>query len=351
MAHAAAVPVDLLDLHLRQDKMSPFITPAAEIGWDEKLGVFATLTARASREAFASECWHAVRYGSVVETLSDRLNIVFDDSKLALDHLPLAAEGDRHRELRRTFAQHLSSRTVALSGVIDEFVAERVQLLARKDEVDLMADLVVPLVDQVNFFLSDAPAVDGEFSISRIFDALIGVRSRQKIEQSLKAMHSDMAGRGLDQDDVVGRAMVLHVLSGDSLAGTIGNSLQAILAANEGRALSEIEFPEGFVDTSVPYIERCAQADTVLCGHAFQRDSRIRVYLLPFLTGEGDVDPVGIFGHGRHVCLGKRISIIVWRSLIGQLGAIDRIVSAVTCKPRAPDYVFSFPATLTVSLR
>ncbi|MEO1249218.1 MAG: hypothetical protein AAFW76_05195, partial [Pseudomonadota bacterium] len=164
------VPVDLLDLHLRDDKGAPFANPTAHFGWDEKLGVFATLTPEASRAAFASTDWHALEFNTIYERLSARLNLEFTSSVLALSHLPLSAEGERHRSLRRALAAHLSSRTATLQETIPALIAKHLAPVHQNDSVELMAEFVIPLVNDVNELLCDAPAPDVDISVSRIFD-------------------------------------------------------------------------------------------------------------------------------------------------------------------------------------
>lgn len=351
MLSTDAVPIDLLDLHLRDDRGAPFANPRTHFGWDEKLGVFATLTPEASRAAFASTDWHALEFNTIYERLSDRLNVAFTHSVLALSHLPLSAEGDRHRSLRRALAAHLSSRTVALQERIPELIASHLDALHHRDSVELMAEFVIPVVDQVNELLCDAPAPDVAISVSRIFDSLIGVRSRQRIEDGLRAICDEVTQRGNADEEALGRAMVLHILGGDSLGGTLGESLAATLMTHKGWVLSDIDFGETFTATSVPYIERRAVIDTHLCGRDFAKDSRLRVYLLQFLHSADHADAAGLFGHGRHLCLGKRVSNIVWRELARQLGGINRTVTDVAYKVRPSDYIFAYPEAVRVSLQ
>ncbi len=351
MLSTDALPIDLLDLHLRDDKAGPFASPNAHFGWDEKLGVFATLTPEASRAAFASTDWHALEFNTIYERLSARLNLAFSNSVLALSHLPLSAEGERHRSLRRALAAHLSSRTAVLQERIPALIAHTLAPLHHGDSVELMAEVVIPLVNQVNELLCDASAPDVDISVSRIFDSLIGVRSRQKIEAGLEAICQEVSQHGEGDEQALGRAMVLHILGGDSLGGTLGESLAATLNKHEGWTISDIDFGDSFTATSVPYIERRAVADTTLCGREFAKDSRLRVYLLQFLYSADHADAAGLFGHGRHLCLGKRVSNIVWRELVVQLGGINRTVTNVAYKVRPSDYIFAYPEAVRVSLR
>ncbi|MEO1248721.1 MAG: hypothetical protein AAFW76_02660, partial [Pseudomonadota bacterium] len=181
--------------------------------------------------------------------------------------------------------------------------------------------------------------------------SLIGVRSRQKIEAGLQAISEEVTQRGDDDEEALGRAMVLHILGGDSLGGTLGESLAATLTEHVGQTLSNTDFGDNFTATSVPYIERRAVTDTQLCGRDFPKDSRLRVYLLQFLHSADHADAAGLFGHGRHLCLGKRVSNIVWRELVQQLGGVNRTLTDVAYKVRPSDYIFAYPETLRVSLR
>ena len=205
----------------------------------------------------------------------------------------------------------------------------------------------MPLVAWLNARLVGTTHRDDENSLSRIFDRLISIGARSRIEEGLCNIARAMAGA--NSDDILS-AMSLNVLGTDTLAGTLAVSLHDEIAASPPRLLSEIEFSRSPASTSVPFVGRVAAADIEVLGTSFRAGDAIRVYLLPFADNAAEADAVKLFGAGRHVCIGKRLSQIVWAEMTARLGEVQRRARVVDFRLRCPDYLFVFPNRLEVEL-
>jgi hypothetical protein len=133
----------------------------------------------------------------------------------------------------------------------------------------------------------------------------------------------------------------MNILGNDALKGSISLSLWELLERNPGSRLDRIEYRKGMPSTGVPFIERVAREDIEVNGMKVDKGQRVRLYLdatTYSVTGkENDV----LFGKGKHVCLGKPMSLAIWRSLAATLGSIPLYFTLGEMKLRSQDYAFN----------
>ena len=148
----------------------------------------------------------------------------------------------------------------------------------------------------------------------------------------------------------IGRALAIQALGRDTLSGSIGESLYAILGANSGRRLSEIGYPQDYLETATTHVSRDAARDTQVLGTRFAAGARVRVYFQPYVYNRDCAERDGIFGTGKHVCLGKKLSRALWQEIVGHLSGLDRAVTLIDYEQRPSDFVFAHPERLEVAL-
>jgi cytochrome P450 len=133
----------------------------------------------------------------------------------------------------------------------------------------------------------------------------------------------------------------MNILGNDALKGSMSISLWDLLARNPGVRLDRIEYPGSMPSTGVPFIERVALEDTEISGMAVAKGQRVRLYLDATTYHVSGEEADVLFGKGKHVCLGKPMSIAIWRSLIATLGSIPLHFTAGVMKMRTGDYAFN----------
>jgi hypothetical protein len=293
-------------------------------------------------------------YSDDYAALEKRLGIDFSNVLLAFLHIPMCLHEEAHRKARRRVAEHLAARKSDLSDSMSKSLAAHLEPLRREGEPEIMSEVLLPLVLSVTEPLTDVPpAIAAQCrTVSTIFDKSIGPRKRQRIDAELGLMRAAIIGKlGPDaSEDAVGLRLALAVLGRDTLMGTIGASLYSILSANPGRRLNEISYPEMPPETGVPYIERIAINTFSDQQTRFNAGDRLRIYFQAFAYSESPLDQSKIFGVGSHLCMGKALSLDLWREMTSALGKIPLYADIVSHEWRTDDYVFLCPSHLSVRL-
>jgi hypothetical protein len=303
------------------------------------------LTSRHVRPATYSEDYAA---------LQNSLGLDFSDVLFAISYIPLCLHGEPHRIARRRVAEHLAARKSKLEACMVAAVQSHLRILREPGDVEMMRQVLEPLVISVMEPLTDVvPAAAECRMLSKIFDKSIGPRKRQRINAELGRLR-DLISSKLGPDasrEAVGLRVALLILGHDALLGTMGESLHSILAANAGRRLDEMRYPEVPPETGVPFTERVAVESFVDEGKQFNVGDRFRIYLQAFAYSGPARERTRIFGVGSHMCLGKSLSLDLWRAVTSYLASIPLRVEVISHALCSDNYVFLCPDHLTLRLR
>ena len=285
--------------------------------------------------------------------LEDRYGYPFDSLRAIFPHVPLCAHGAEHRDVRRRMAIVLAERRGAVLTRVDAVIEEAVRGLVPGAQVELMETVVVPLVRSVLSTLAGVRFDDETSlnSVSTIFDRMIGFRRRQKADQALQTarmkMRDDPDWQKTEDDENV--LLALFVLGNDLLGSCLGASLYQIFRQNPGRRFSEIAYPAIPNEAGVPYVERIAESPFEYDGIQFAAGARLRVYLHSFAYSD-DGDRGRMFGAGPHTCLGKQLSLDIWRRLTAALERLEARVEVLEYAVRTEDYLFNFPSWIVIKI-
>jgi hypothetical protein len=133
----------------------------------------------------------------------------------------------------------------------------------------------------------------------------------------------------------------MNILGNDALKGSISLSLWEVLARNLGRRLDRIDYPQSIPSTGVPYIERVAKEDTTVMEMTVAKGQRVRLFLDATAFHISGKESDLLFGKAKHLCLGKPMSLAIWRTLVGTLATIPLNFTLGEMKLRSADYAFS----------
>ena len=259
-----------------------------------------------------------VPYAARVSMLSERLGIDLSTTIFVLTVIPLCQNRSRHAEMRRIIAAQIAERSDALKAALAEMVAQRLAPLTRPGPVDVMADVVSPLVGDVISVLIGVPLrLQDSGHISRVFSQVIGVSKRRKLEQELRDLRAALTEAVPDADDlVIGMKLSLAILGRDALMGTLGCSLHQVIAQGEGRAFDQIDWPQLPPRTGVPYIDRMALCPVSVAGKTYEPGAVLRGDLARLEQSDDARAPMSFFGAGAHLCLGRAISLDLWKVMM-----------------------------------
>jgi cytochrome P450 len=314
--------------------------------WDEALQAWMVESAGLAETVLAHPGLSAPPYGELYRMLGEHFGVAFDNLRFAYSHIPLCLHAAEHAKARRGIAGHLATRRGSIDADASAVVARHFNALKQPGTIDLMQAVIEPFVIDLLSVVTglDDIGADQAPTASQIFGRGVGMARRRRMEAEMGRLRrhiADTLGQDPGSDDV-GRSMALLILGRDALTGTLGTSLFALLKDAGPVPLAAIAFPEMMPDTGVPYTERFVVEPVEIAGRTFEVGQKFRVFLGPFTqTGEAR-DRAKIFGVGAHTCLGRPLSLDIWRG-------IGRIFAETTTRVEIVDYalrddeVFAYP--------
>lgn len=286
-----------------------------------------------------------VPYAHRITTLADRLGIDLSATISVLNVIPLCQQRHTHPDMRRAMAALIADRSDTLKAQIPTIAATRLSPLTRPGRVELVAEVIEPLVSDVLSTLIGVRLNMAQSShISRVFSQVMGVAKRRRLDEELIALrHSlqDAFPRADEQE--LGLKLSLAILGRDALSGTLGCSLHEVFATTPGRAFCDMDWPDLPPRTGVPYIDRVALRDVEVGGVALDAGRTVRAALSEY---ENSADPkarLAFFGAGAHLCLGRALSLDLWRAMAAFMRTSPLVPHALDYTLRRDD-VFHMPA-------
>jgi len=307
------------------------------------------------RQLISSEKLRPATYAEDYRVLSQRFDIDFSALVFAFSHIPLCHHGERHARSRRMASEFLAARRTAIAARIPELTARHLSAFKRTGKFEVMSDALEPMIREYICLIAgiEIGAAHDCSHASLIFDRSSGLNKRQAMEAEIAALRKLIVshlGEGAPEDEV-GLRLAYVILGMDPLKGMLGESLHKILESNAGRKLTEIKFPELPPETGVPFIERLVVIPFRLGKIAFNPGDRVRIFLQSFAAEPSDPSRSNFFGAGPHTCLGRSLSVEIWKGVASFLSEIPLFASVLSYAPRTSDYVFTCPDKLVVEVR
>jgi cytochrome P450 len=340
--------LNLLTLHRAPDRRSYFAAEAQPILFDETLRCWVVADRRLAESLLQHENLATVDYVDAYERLQKQFAIPYSNLLYAFRHIPICLNDEAHHRSRRRVAEVSAANRSAFAAAIPRLVSRWFGLLDAAERVELMGQVLLPLVDEVMATLVgiDASTLCRFRGVPGIFDRMIGLRRRSELEAEVGAAR---AAIGIE-NDIGGARLTLLALGHDALLGTIGESLHYLVAANADRRLSDIVYPGAPVETGVPYVERVARQAFAIDSHRFDRGDRIRILMQSFAYAEAQQERLRMFGVGPHACIGRQLSLDLWSQITAKLAQVTRRATIIRHALRSDDYVWTCPSELLIEL-
>lgn len=339
------------DLHRRPDRRAYFGTARNGVAYDTALRCWIVDDPDLVVEALRDPRVGSVDYVAGARQRGSLTGHPLDNQEFAFHHIPIGWEGPDHAEKRKTIARHMAARRDALEVGLPRLVEQHVDSLDRSGEIDLVPEFLVPLVNDLTGLLIGIDiGQDLASKVSPLFDRLLSLRRHTEIDQAIGEARDAIRLQAGDNRDIEGIGTALWILGYDAQLGTLGESLRLLFEKHSGSRIGAIPFPDSPPETGVPYAERDAIEDIELGGCAIRKGDRLRIMFQGFSYSERPDRSTRIFGVGAHACLGRPLSLDLWKLMVDRLARIDRTVTFVSAKTRVTDYVFVCPSSLKVRI-
>jgi cytochrome P450 len=345
--------VDVIVLH-RDHSRHELFPVAKPIFFDRTINAWVIVGPRQCEAILVSPHVEVAPYRSTYERMAaeDR-NFAFNNLIFAFQYLPLCINGEEHRLVRRQVAEFLGARKAIAEAAAPNIVERWLAVLQAHRKVELMGEVIKPMVKQFVATLTGIEAAHLIQSSSTIFDRMMGAKRRRNLDDEIGAIRACIrktlgADSTLDHEGV---RLALFILGNDALAGTFGESLYQLLRHHPNSKLSEIDYPVFPLETSVAFAERFVTEPFQLEGVNFREGERLRIMLQSFAYSAEAADRARIFGAGIHTCLGRQVSLELWSVFTRNLSRIEASVEILDYALRDDDYIFTHPAKLMVRVK
>jgi len=345
----------ILTLHREPARQAYFAGPERRpVFFDPGLNCWVVSDRDDAEAVLQSRSFQVVALSEVYETFQGPSGRTFPNLIFALRHIPVGLNDEAHRDMRRRIAELVARRRGAIAGAIPALVEQWIGPIEERDEVELIGEALSPLVTAFVGVLTETtiPDLHACRRVSMIFDRMIGLRTRRALEDEVGVVRALIrASIGSDAPEVEeGLRLALFALGNDSLVGTIGESLYRILDEHPGVPFQAIPFPDMPVETGVPFFERVVADAVAIGGVRLSPGERVRVLMQGFAYSPDPLDRARIFGAGVHACLGRQMSVDLWREVVRRLARMRVSAEVVDHALRDDNYVFTCPAKIVLRI-
>jgi cytochrome P450 len=249
----------------------------------------------------------------VVATVKTKYGIELPNVDYACGVLPVLVSDDVHPVVRRNFATFLAGRLAELDAKLPELARSSLAPLARKGRVDVVAQVVSPLIQKVFsiFLKSDMPSEFLTIHVTEILSFKAMVSHLKALDARIGRTLAYLRATTPDAEEVAWKFICL-VFGVDSVAMMLAESLVMAFRQIDPANPAPARLPEFPMETGVPVSHRRAKIDFEIDGHRFAAGDLIRLQMQALGYSTLAENRKFIFGGGAHSCLGKQVSLRIW---------------------------------------
>lgn len=308
---------------------------------EDRHAVFAGASAGIWREDDLLRMWVVTDAGLVVRILRSSFTVISDlnevleavKTKYAIELpnvdyacgvLPVLVQDDVHPMIRRSFATFLAGRLAELDAKLPGLVKSCLAPLARKGRVDIVTQVVNPLIQKVFsiFLKSDMPSEFLTIHVTEILSFKAMVSHLRNLDTRIARTLSYLRATTPDEEEV-GWKFICLVFGVDSVAMMLAESLVTALREIDPARPAAARLPEFPVETGVPVSHRRAKSDFEIDGHKFTAGDLIRLQMQSLGYSQLAENRKFIFGAGAHSCLGKQVSLRIWEAFRREFDSLN----------------------------
>jgi hypothetical protein len=328
---AARSSLDLLSLHYRESRRAEF-KAGEEIFFNQELRSWFVFKPELVIDLLRDdERLLAPESVANIKMLETRYKRQFPNLIYAMGCIPLLLNGQVHHETRRSLAEIVSGGRSRVLAALPELMGRHIVPLDRESNAEWVSARLSPLVGEVLGLMCNCPhpLPYPKLVLTRMFDRFVGLSALGEAEKHLGQLRRTIAETAPDVDQA--HVIALLVLGRDSILSTLATALHAILRENQGKRFADIEFPEFPPETGVAVAERVAAAEITVGTQTIAVGDRVRMYFQP-ISDMDSTNKQALFGAGVHSCLGRPISLDVWRTMIETFKGFTSRLILVACE-------------------
>ena len=284
----------------------------------------------------------------LASAVASRHSVSIDYLQEALELLPPFLEGERHAWIRKLIGQYLSVKLREIEPELPGLIHSLLHQLPRPGETDLIRQLLAPLTKHVFSGLAgrELTAQIMDFKLAKIFEMSHTVGSFGKLDNVLERTFAFLDKRSDGDEEFICQLCSL-VFGVDNVMSTLAENLAAAFQTSNGTAPALLpDFP---VEAMISSTHRRAVMPDEIAGHRVQPNDIIRIHIEPFGYSREKTLNAALFGVGRHACIGKQLTMRIWKHLSEQFNA-QSMSGTIMDYQSEHTHSFNFVRTLKVSI-
>ena len=258
---------------------------------------------------------------ALVRELRSRQPDSFGHLQPALELLPIFLENESHARIRKILGQYLLSKHHEIEQRLPVIICELLDGLPQSGEVDLVPQLLSPLVGDVFSKLIDRDLSEEVMGLrlGKMFEVKHTMASLSRLDDMLERVYSFL-GEDCDADEEKFICQLNCLVFGvENVLSTLAENLLSAFQASGGSTPAQL--PLYPVEVMISTTHRSAVSPTEIAGHRVEPRDIIRIHLEPFGYSSERTVNAGLFGTGRHACIGKQLSLTIWKHLTEQFNS------------------------------
>jgi hypothetical protein len=266
----------------------------------------------------------------------------------ALEVLPVFLENESHARVRKILGQFLLAKLREIEPEMPHLMRRLLDGLPESGEADLLSEFLVPLIREVFSTLIEREPTDDimGLTLGRMFDAKQSPAALSRLDQMMKRAIDFIDGGSPEDEDFICRLNCL-VFGIDNVMSTLAENIMVAFEESNGERPAQL--PTYPVEMMLSSTLRHAVRPTEIAGHRVEPRDLIRIHLAPFAYSADKTVNTGIFGAGRHSCIGKQLSLTIWKHLVEQFNA-RAITGTVAAFESESTHSFHVTKTLKVTI-
>jgi hypothetical protein len=267
-----------------------------------------------------------------LDKLENRYKRTYSNLRFAAHCIPLLLEGQIHREVRRGLTDLVTDGRVRTTAALPGLMSRYVQPMEKQTSAEWIETTFAPLANAIFCHMCNCPT-DLPFPrlvLTRLFDRFVSLAAINAAEEQIGHLRAELEAKAPDLHSA--QIVALMIIGRDSLVGTLASSLYSIVEKNLHRRFTEIPFPDFPPETGVAIAERTAVSDIKVGSLTISAGASVRMFFQPMSSADSLVSRLNLFGAGVHSCIGRPISLDVWRALISTLSQFKCRVTSVACE-------------------
>jgi len=315
----------------------------------EPAQIWRSTSAKSAVKVLSGSEFSQVRIVEYYEHLALNCGRDFKNIRRIAKFMPLFYDGAPHKKLRKQLAVFL--RDVSdVSDVLQVFEREAGALIAQKmrevGPLDVVSEIGQPIVQKFSLSMTGLDHVDGP---SSLIVGSLSLKTTREIDAGFGRLFAQSAERFPDEDvDMQALRVVFSILGPGPLGASIVRSFQLLMAGAVKQPISSLNWPDSFPATGLEMAMRECRHQLLDQDGKSTRTRLVQVDLTRFLKDKS-ANPNYMFGVGSHACLGRGLSLSLWKRIAVDMRQNPMRVTYVNSKPSV-DKLVNFPVSFQIEV-